>query len=262
MNLEAVVLIGRANIEMSRVSPFSPVGSGICIHPDGVIATCCHTLSNFFQAWSPFEIPRGPDIHLVIEDAERQERPFCFFLAGLDWQNPTGESEASVYPMLSSQADSKQDVAVIELGGGAVDRQLPFVNIARSYPEAGETIQFAGFLRNSETQFDSEGNIVAWRMIHETATVLSCEPEGFLIDYPVSNGMSGSGVCNQQGALLGLIKEVWHPNHAAERVGVDRAVGLVGYARWLIPQYLKLRSEAAYRVAAGDLPWCGEKFGA
>lgn len=257
MDLDAIVLVGRKNLETPGTSPFSPSGSGICVHPDGVVATCCHTLVNFFNQWSPYSIPRRPDVREVIVDAEPHERPFFFFPSESLWDQPGKSHEARVYPMMSFQADREQDVAVVELGGEGADRPLPFVPIARNRPIVGDTVQFAGYLQGADTLFDSEGNVLGWRMTREVVKVVACHPEGFLIDFPVVRGMSGSGVCDQKGALLGIVCEHWPAKVAAQRVGIERPLGLVAYAELLIPQYQVLRASAIERKGNGELPWCG-----
>jgi hypothetical protein len=258
INLDAVALVGRANPEKPRTSPFSPIGSGVCVHPDGVVATCCHTLVNFLERWNPYGISKGPNVRDVIADAERYERPFFMFPSRYAWQNSPEAHEVGVYPMLSFQADRLQDVAVVELGGGRMDRPLPFVSIARNPPNVGDSVQYAGHFQGSETVFDPEGNVLGWSMSHETVSVVACRPEGFLIDYPVRPGMSGSGVCNSAGSLVGIICEYWPPELAAQRVGLKRPLGLAAYAQWLVPQYVVLRSEARARADSGELPWCGD----
>lgn len=257
LNLDAVALLGRANLPKPGNSPFSPIASGICIHPDGVVATCCHAIEGFLQRWSPHVIPTGPNVEEAIEDAELNERPYFFFPSSFAWQQSTEAHEGIVYPMLSSQGDRLQDVAVVELGGSGADRPLPFVPIATQPPKIGDTVCYAGFYQGHDMLLDPEGNLLRWQVTRETVTVAACQPTGFLIDYPVRPGMSGSGVCDYNGALLGIICEHWPPALAAERVSIEKPLGLVAYAHWLIPQYQVLRSKAADRAAVGELPWCG-----
>jgi hypothetical protein len=255
VNFQAVVVIGRKNIEQPGTSPFSPIASGICVHPDGVVATCWHVVSDFLHRWSPYEPPTGPNSKLVIDDAEPQERPVCFFPDPAR-SSPNGQLVATVYPMLTVQGDREQDIAVIELGSG-LPRSLPFVSIAGERPTPGEPVELAGFRHSDETQYDPEGNIIGWRMIHEKATILACVPEGLLVDYPVAHGMSGGGVWNSRGALVGIIKERWHPEHTQRRIGLKKAVGLAAYGDWIVPQYRRLRNQAEQRAYAGEIPWCG-----
>ncbi len=255
MNLNAVALVGRANLDKPGNSPFSPMGSGICIDADGVIATCCHTLIDFMRQWSPYDIPSAPDVKEVIADVERQERPFFFFPSRFPWQSK-GEHEAEVYPVISFQGNPSRDVAVVELGGGGSGRPLPFVAIDAHPPTIGEVVHFAG-VQGTETVDDPEGNILGWRMPWTTARVVAWQPQGFLVDCPIHPGMSGSGVCNERGNLVGIIIEHWPREAALMRTGLDQPLGLAAYAGWLLPEVTKLRTEAAARAAAGELPWCG-----
>jgi hypothetical protein len=231
------------------------MGSCICVDPDGVVATCCHTLINFFERWSPYAVPKGPDVKEVIEDAERHERPWFFFPSKFAWQ-PSGRThEGGAYPMLSFQADRLLDIAVVELGGSGVDRPLPFVRIARFPAEVGDKVRFAGFY-DSGVLKDRDGYLRGWPMCKDEASVICSTPNGFLIDYPVRRGMSGSGVFNGEGGLVGIIVEYWSPEFAAKQVGIEKSLGLCANAHLLIPQYQKLRLEAEARAADGDLPWC------
>lgn len=258
MNLDAVVLVGRRNPEKPGVSPFSPTGSGICIHPDGVVATCCHTLVNFLRAWNPHDLPRGPDTKVVIEDAEPQERPAFSFLSREAFSGLPAECESKGLFMLSFQANPVQDIAVVELGGTSEARPLPYVaKISSKPPMIGERVEFAGHFQGSEVLYDQEGNVKGWPLVNDSATVVACLPDGFVFDYPVRPGMSGSGICNQTGTLVGIVVESWPAEHAAQRIGLKKSLGFAAYAQWLIPQYRALRSAAENRVAYGELPWCG-----
>src|SRR3712207_9084146 len=52
LNSRATVIVGRQNPEIAGRSPFSAVGTGFCIDPDGVVVTCWHTIDNFFTRYS------------------------------------------------------------------------------------------------------------------------------------------------------------------------------------------------------------------
>jgi hypothetical protein len=158
--------------------------------------------------------------------------------------------------MLSFQGDREQDIAVVELGGAGLDRPLPFTAIGRRSPEIGDMVRFAG-CQDTGALKDKEGYLLGWSMPQVEAKVVACVTDGFLIDYPVRKGMSGSGVFNSSGALVGLVVEHWSSALALHRVGVERPLGFCASALLLIPQYQKLRSEAETRAKSGELPWCG-----
>jgi hypothetical protein len=236
LNLDAVAILGRANPEGLGVSPFSPSASGICIHPAGFVATAFHTLQNFQATWSPFEIPSAPGTELMIDDAERHERPFFAFPTRAIWEG-FSEWEADVIPMRYANGNPERDVAVVKLGDPRERGVLPFVSIASEVPRVGETVSFAGLYQAAERRVDAHGYLSGVQLIQKAVEVIDVRPEGFIIDYEVRGGMSGSGVCNSRGALVGVISERWEPLRSARLLGINRAVGLVRYAQWVVEEY-------------------------
>jgi hypothetical protein len=258
-DVSSVALLGRVNPEIPGRSPFSPIATGICIDPDGVVASCCHSVDHFFERWSPYLFSTRTSSNLVLDDVQRHERPWASFMTSTGREDPCLgiEYEARGYPVLSVYGDRNRDVAVLELGGRGKVRPIPYVPFATKGAYVGQHIQLIGHFQDAKGPTDADGQAIGFKMTRVETSVLARTARGFLIDTPVRPGMSGAGVCDMGGALLGNVIEVWSPALAKQTVGIDRAVGLVAYAEWLLPIVNILRTQAKARERDGGLPWCG-----
>ena len=169
------------------------------------------------------------------------------------------QGEIDSIPVLAASSNREHDVAVVELGGGGLRRPFPAVPITAECPAIGDVVQFAGLYQDPEPPVDRHGYPLGFRLIRGSVPVVALRPEGFLIDYPVIKGMSGSGVCNQRGSLQGIIIERWEPERSARLVGIQKVLGLVAYAEWIVEEYYELLDKVKQRIAMGGLPWGGRE---
>jgi hypothetical protein len=223
------------------------------------MVVCSHTIEHFMSEWSIYDPPTTPGSELIVEDSERHESPFVAFPSKSFW-NGSVTGEVDMVPILSASSNREHDVAVVELGGGEMRRPFAAVPLDIQRPAIGDVVQFAGLYQNPEPPVDRHGYPLGFRLVRGSARVVALCPQGFLIDFPVIRGMSGSGVCNEQGLLQGIIIERWELERSARLVGIQKVLGLVAYSEWVVEEYYHLLDKAKQRIATGGFPWGGREL--
>ena len=253
MNQHALVIVGRANPETPGRSPFSPVGTGFCVHPDGVVATCWHTVAGLLRRYSTIDVPRRGGSAVTWHKFERHEVPAFSFLQGVGQPG-----EAVVHWMLSGEGNVDEDISLVELGGGRKAGPLPAVTTAEEAPRLGEFVHFIGHHQPAGAPVDPDGQIGGFALTYQGGTVVAADDSGFCLDYAIPRGMSGAPVFRpEDGRVIGMIVETWPSELAASRIGISaevtRAVA-IGRVMSFLPT---LREHANARALRGGRPWCG-----
>jgi hypothetical protein len=252
MNQEALVILGRNNLEKEGRSPFSAVASAFCVDADGVVATCWHNLANLLQHYSLVELPKRGAPPASLGALENHEAPWFAFFSGV---GPPGE--LVMFPMLSGTGNVDEDIALVELGSPRRPGILPAVEISSLRANVGEFLHLIGHFQPPGTPQDPDGQTGGLAITHQGGRVIGVSDLGFAFDYVVPQGMSGSPVFRPDtGAVVGMVTETWPAGLTESRFGAKVATTWAVHISRVLSYMDKLRNDAARRRAAGGRPWC------
>ncbi len=225
--------------------PFTIVGSGFCIHPEGVVVTCEHVFRSFVDPNSyqrVMEAVKGGAAQAFPELAAA--RPHALFLGGVQG------TEVTMFPVPIVNAVTKTgyDLAVLKLHKhGAFTRGYPTLQVA-DYNELHEMMEIGicGFPLG-EALHDQLGTVTSSftrgmiSSIIPAAGVSRENVRGFQLDATATNGNSGGPVFSlATGKVFGVLQSgAMHPD--GYPIGLTKAE----------PVYPVFEHDLVARVAAG-----------
>jgi len=200
--------------------PFAILGSGFCVHPEGVIVTCEHVFKSFVDPAAYTRV-----MEAVAKNSGKVEpfpelaaaRPHALFLGGVQG------TEVTMFPVPIVNAVTKTDydLALLKLHKhGAFANGYPTLSIA-DYSEIHEMMEIGicGFPLG-EGLHDQLGTVTSSFTKGMISSIIPASGiarehlKGFQLDATATNGNSGGPVFSiQTGKVIGVLQAgAMHPN--------------------------------------------------
>jgi Trypsin-like peptidase domain len=254
--IDALAAVGRANPKGAGSSPFSAFGSGVCVHPDGVVLAAWHTLENFFRTWTLFDMEQLERSHYAETPDEMlgHEAPRVRLFKPFP---PDGAVHS--FPMLGGIGEQQRDLVLLELGGGGRFRPLPNIPISMEPPKLDVKLGFSGISVGPDTPRDSFGMPQGMRLEFLNVQVVGRDERYVYLDHEFRPGNSGGPLVDLESQEVTCVavgnipaSDVTTELHS-DRTTLGRAV-LLGDVSTM---FERLEAFVHRRVASGGISWCG-----
>lgn len=228
--------------------PFTIIGSGFCIHPEGIVVTCEHVFRAFFDAEAYrklMESIKGSDAPTAI-DTSQAKPPQVMFYGG------NRGTQVFMFPIGITDAVTKTDfdLAIFKLQKHAAYASgFPTIPIAE-FSDLHEMMEVAtcGFPLGDSLydQIGTVGSSFTQGRISSIIPVAGVSVDhcrGFQLDLTATNGNSGGPVFSlETGHVFGVLQAgIMHPDTNAVVQGLTKAE----------PIYPALRDDLVNRLLSG-----------
>jgi hypothetical protein len=222
-DLAHVALIGRHNPIVKEGTPFSPLGSGVCIDPSGLVVTAYHVVQQFFRDFTPYELPGDGLQGSAAYGLEPHEH--LYVAMTLEFSEATGIGTLSVFRATNMEAYPDLDLAILRLSGGNKCRPLPHLDLPSVPAQHEQMVTIAGFTPSDKAETDTMGLRLGWQVGKRHRMVVQAGEDALFLDSAAPKGFSGGPVYNATTReLYGITLETWPQQLANETLGIGAEV--------------------------------------